>query len=173
MAWIHIHRQNKIAKIFTIFYNLKKFCDQSKLKLNLRKLKFKLTFFLVVVLFQIIFNFNDFLFNESGSKWSEKINRFLINNAAVYFFCLFLFIYFILIHCDFLLKNVSEILKNKLDHTHNECQVVLNNLILIQEMFEQVRKSFEITIFLYAIFQLGIISRIVSIAFILIFFKIH
>lgn len=163
MAWIHIHRQKEIAKILTIFFILKKFCDQNKIKINLLKLKFKLKIFFVIISLLIISNFINLIFNESGSNWPEKINTLIISCVFIYFFSLFSFIYFILIHCVFLLKNVKKILKNKFDNTHNDCQDLLNNLILIQNMFDEIRKAFKETIFLFAIFQLIIISKIVSI----------
>ena len=164
MAWIHLQRQKEIADIFTNFCNLKRFCDENKFKINLKKLKFKINVYLVVVFLLFSFVFIDLIFHDPNLKWSKVINKFLTAIVSLYFISLFVFIYFILIHFNFLLINVNEILENRLSDIHNDCQNLLNNLKLIQELFELLKNSFQMTLFLFAIFQLSIISKIVNIA---------
>jgi len=167
MVWIHLHRQKEIADIFTIFNNLKKFCDEKKFKINLRRLKFKLTLFLFIILLYFIVNLVNLCVHKLNSKWSEVINNFLQANLIMFFFSLFAFIYFILVHYEIVLKNINEILEKQMNVIHNNCEELLNNLILIHQLFRLFKESFQMIILLYTIFQLGIISRIVNLILII------
>lgn len=165
IVWIHLHRQKEIADIFTIFHNLKKICDEKKLKINLRRLKFKLTLFLVLIFLYFIVNLANLFVHEPNFKWSEVMNNFLQAYLVMFFFSLFAFIYFILVLYEIILKNLNEILENQMNVIHNNCEELLNNLILIHQLFKLLKESFQTIILLYTIFQLGIISRIVNLIF--------
>lgn len=162
MVWIHLSRQKKIAKIFTIFYDLKMFCDERNFKINLKKLKIKfLIFFILISVFLLDIAIR-YLFFETFENWIVILKDFIDINILIYLLSFFAFLYFILIHCVFMLKKFNVIIENQTELIHDNCEFLLDKLIEIQKLFELVNESFGSTITIYVNIQLILITKVVS-----------
>lgn len=143
LTWIIILilNQGTIAMIFNICLNLKKFCEEKKLKINLqtpqRKILISFFMFLSLNILSII-----------NSVLELKIDlKILVTTISYIFFHIFYtwcfwFFYVVLIHYDFLMGKLNEILENQFNLIHNNCENVCKNFFLIRILFNLLNRSF-------------------------------
>jgi len=162
MVWIHLSKQKRISKIFTIFYNLKIFCDERNFKINLKKLKVKIVIFFILISGFLLNIANRYLFFETFENWIIILNDIIYMNILIYLLSFFAFLYFVLIHVEFVLKKFNEIIENQTELIHDNCEILLDKLIEIQKLFELLNESFGTTITIYINIQLILITTIVS-----------
>jgi len=140
ISWILIllWSQKTISKILTIFLAFKKFCDERKFKINLKKIKHKVCLTFCILLCIVLTIFIDPII---------KAKLDLINILITFFYLFFYtwcfwFFHVILIHCEFLIENLNEILKNNLSLIHNKCEHLHENLIKLKILFNLLNRAF-------------------------------
>jgi len=137
---ILILKQKTIAKLFTIFLDLKNFCDEKKFKINYKKVKIKIliTFCLIIFLSlpSVIVSINVSKFNLKG------ILKIICNIFSILFyrFCFWVF-YLILIHVEFLIDNLNDILESQFV-LNNNYENLLQNMMKLRILFNLLNQAF-------------------------------
>lgn len=158
MVWVYLGKQKEIAKILTIFYSLKKFCDSKNFKINLKIIKLKIFLYLFNLFFFVIVQIKNTNFQNNSIIINDIVDLYIFS----YLFSLFIFYYFILIHFELLLVNFQKIINDQIEVIHDNCEEFLNKFFEIQNIFKLMNDAFGKAILLYTIFQLIILTRIVS-----------
>lgn len=160
-TWIIIlfFRQKKISKIFTIF---KCFYNFGSLKVNLLELERKI---LIIFLFYnfmlttfMIFYISSLLDEFGYENYHKMLTVIILDFPCIVFTtessCFF---NIILLHYEFLIKNVNIILEYQVELVHNDCRKLIENFYKIQKSFNLLNQT------LGSIFSLITINHLVGV----------
>lgn len=118
-TFILIIQQDKIAKIFTKFYELKKFCDIKKIKIDDKSMskRIKKSFFVFALVSVLLFDYMELMFKDNIKLITIIISIF-DHILKTYYLLTLNFYYIILIHYEYLFKNLNQILENQTELIH-------------------------------------------------------
>lgn len=150
---ILVAKQKTIAKLFTIFLDFKNFCDEKKFKINYKKIKIKtlITFCLIILL-----SLPSVIVSINLSKFNLK-EILKIISILFYRFCLWIF-YLILIHVEFLIVNLNDILESQI-FLNNNCENLLQNMMKLRILFNLINQAFGI------VFSLNVLVEFLFVIF--------
>jgi len=141
---ILLNQQNKIAEIFTKFYELKQFCDDKKFEID-EKLVFKkvLKSFLVFLMVIILsFDYINLFFVKKHIGLLDVTLSIIDHILKTYNLLSLNFYNIILIHYEFLLENMNQVLENQFEIVHENCENLLKKLTIIKELFTSLNEIF-------------------------------
>lgn len=135
-------QQEKIAKIFTTFYELKIICCNKNIKINDKNLFYKIlkSFIVFGIISFFVFDFVD-LYLRNNIKLITIIISILDQIMNIYYLLTLDFYYIILIHFELLVNNFNQIIKDRIDFIHENCEELLQKLTIIQELFDLLNQA--------------------------------
>lgn len=158
---ILVIKQETIAKLFTIFLDFKNFCDEKKFKINYEKIRIKTlrTFclFLSLSLISVIFFKNLSTFNII-----DIFKTILILFKLIFYRLSFWLFYIILIHFEFLIDNLNDILESQFS-LHKHCESLFQNMMKMKIIFNLLNQGFglifSINVLIEFLFVISCVSR--------------
>lgn len=140
---ILLFQQKQIAKIFSKFYELQKLCDSKNIetdeKVILRKTKKSILIFLSIII--LSFDYIDLTLKKQIGL-VEIVESIITHISTTHYLLCLNFCSLILIHFEFLINNVNQILDNQFELVHDNCENLLEWLSLIKKLFTSLNQTF-------------------------------
>lgn len=141
---ILLRKQKVLAKIFTIFYELKRFCETENIKIESKKLSKKI--FKSLIVFSIIsileFDYIKLFYLKKRIDLIDILVSIIDHTIKCYYLFLLNFWNIILIYYEFLLLSANKILENQFKITHENCEIFLQKLNIIKKLITFLNESF-------------------------------